>query len=315
MSAPHPAPPEGTPQAAVAAAVPGGGRREWRVHVGAHKTATTHFQALLAEASPRVAGAGGTVLLQDALRRDARGARSRPPGLRGLRHHLRRRWRMPGRLRAAAGSAGLVAASEEDLLGYASDLLHDRFYPDLAGLDLVRRAAGREPLTLYLSIRSYDTLMPSVFFELLKPFPDARRRWAEGLARLERGGGGWPELMARIERRVPAARLCFWRQESYARDPGAIVAAFLGMPVPDLPALAPPARTRSPSAAALAEAEALDPGLPRAERVARVREIYRRHSEGAAPALLPAGAAAGLAARYARDLAALRARYAELGAP
>ena len=218
-------------------------------------------------------------------------------------------------LRAAAAPARRVYGSEEDILGLTQDLLAERFYPDLSALDLLRRAAGADTLSLYVSIRSYDTLVVSAFFEILKAFPDARARWETGVARLLAGGGGWPELLARIERCVPGAQVHFWRQEEYSADPGRIVAAFLGIDLPGLPEIDRPRRTRAPALSALPEVDALDPGLPVAERIARVREIYARHPARGAPAMLAQADASSLAARYERDVALLRGRYTELGAP
>ncbi len=288
--------------------------REWRMHVGAHKTGTTHFQALLAVARPAVAEAGGTVMLRDELRPHAGVARRGASGWRAVRHRLQLRRHERG-LCKTAGPARRVYGSEEDMLGLTQDLLAERFYPDLSALDLLRRAAGADALSLFVSIRSYDTLAVSAFFEILKAFPDARARWEAGVARMLAGGGGWPELMARIERRVPGAQLCFWRQEDYSADPGRIVAAFLGVDLPPLPEIDRPGRTRAPALSALAEVDALDPGLPVARRIARVREIYARHPAQNAPAMLSEADATSLAARYERDVALLRARYPEVGAP
>lgn len=291
---------------------------EWRIHIGAHKTATTHFQRLLADAGPLVTDMGGAVLLEEALRGPARSARRDRSGLEGLRHRLRLRFRTPARLRAAAGDRRFVVASEEDILGYVPDLLQSDFYPDLRAIDLLRRTARGARLDLFVSIRRYDTLLTSALFEMLKAIPDARSRWEEGVARLLAECSGWPGLMARLERRAPEARLHFWCLESYSRDPGAVLKQFIGVDVPDLPPAPPPSSTRAPALSALDEVATLDPGLPSAERMERVRAIYKRHPAGpeapsAVSALLAPADAAALADRYAEDVAVLRARYPELG--
>ena len=293
--------------------------REWRVHIGAHKTATTHFQRLLAEAGPLVRDSGGAVLLEDTLRGPARSAKRGRSGLRGLRHRLRLRFRTPARIRAAAGDSRFVVASEEDILGYVPDLLQKDFYPDLRGIDLVRRTARGARLDLFVSIRSYDTLLTSALFEMLKAIPDARAHWEAGVARLLAECSGWPGLMARIGQRAPEARLHFWCMESYTRDPGAVLRQFTGVDMPDLPPSPPPSRTRAPALSALDEVAALDPSLAGAERIERVRAIYKRHPAGpedppAVSALLAPADAAALADRYAEDVAVLQARYSELGA-
>lgn len=306
-------------QSEAASSHPGRLVPDWRVHVGAHKTATTHFQRLLADAGPLVEEMGGAVLLEDTLRGRARSARRDRSGLEGLRHRLRLRLRTPARLRAAAGDCRFVVASEEDFLGLVADLLQRDFYPDLRAIDLVRRTARGARLDLFVSIRSYDTLLTSALFEMLKAIPDARAQWEQGVARLLADFSGWPGLMARLDRRAPEARLHFWRLESYSRDPGAVLRQFTGIDLPDLSSSPPPSRTRAPALSALDEVAALDPSLPSAERIERVRAIYKRHPAGpgapsAVSALLAPADAAALADRYAEDVAVLRARYPELGA-
>jgi len=76
-----------------------------------------------------------------------------------------------------------------------------------------------------------------------------------------------------------------------------------GRPLGPLPDLPDPARTRSPSAAAIAAAEALPLDLSYSERLARVREVYAVVEPGAAR-FQPFDAAERqqLRARYALDL-------------
>lgn len=292
---------------------------DWRVHVGARKTGTESFQVRLRQLEPKIRASNGTVLLRETLRDPARYARRDLSGLKGLRHRLRLRLRTPAQLRAAAGDCRFVVASEEVFLGEAPGLLKTDLYPNLRGIDLLRWTARGARLDLFVSIRSYDTLLPSALFEMLKTIPDARARWEEGVARVLAECSGWPGLMARLERRAPEARLHFWCLDSYARDPGAVLTQFTGVDVPDLPPSPPASRTRSPALSALDEVAALDPALPRAERGERVRAIYKRHPAGPedpspVSALLAPADATALAERNAEDVAVLRARYPELGA-
>ncbi|MEE4118883.1 MAG: hypothetical protein V2I65_07705 [Paracoccaceae bacterium] len=41
---------------------------DWRVHVGAHKTATEHFRVYLRQLEPNLRSSDGTVLLRETLR-------------------------------------------------------------------------------------------------------------------------------------------------------------------------------------------------------------------------------------------------------
>ena len=90
----------------------------------------------------------------------------------------------------------------------------------------------------------------------------------------------WFDLVARHPRRGARAAARIWRQEDYRANARAIMEALCGCPLGPLPEIADPTWTRSPSAAAIAAAEALPPDLPRAERLARVREIFAAAEPG-----------------------------------
>ncbi|MGF1447195.1 MAG: hypothetical protein ACFBRM_13485 [Pikeienuella sp.] len=286
-------------------------QREWRVHIGAHKTATTHFQGLLRQVSAQVEARGGAGLLKESVRRPARRSQRHLQGVRRISNDFL--VTLAGkRLRRQTAGSQLVVASDEDLLGDMAHLLGEQFYPNLAGLDFVRRLAGGEPLSLYISIRGYDGLLTSTCFQMLRRFSDARERVLTAAERVA-AGGGWPELFDRISRRLPGVPITFWMQERYAAETRAIIEGFLGITGLDLAQLDRPERTRSPSAAALPEVEALDPELSPDARAARVREIYRKYPADAPAEILPADVSKVLTERFETDLAELRARYPELG--
>ncbi len=288
--------------------------RSWHVHIGAHKTATTHLQDCLTEAEPQISAAGGAVLLPSTLRPWADAMRWRPSGVEGVRHALRRRYRLPGRVQAGVSDRKRIVASEEDILGQVADLLCDPIYPDLSCLDLLKHSAKREPLTLYVSVRSYDTLLTSAFFELLRVRGDAKALIDARVRAFDQGAAGWPQLFARIRDRVPQATVRFWRYETYVSRPEAIVSALAGCPLPGLALPANPERTRSPAISVLAEVDALDPDLPHQERFARVREIYRAHPATTPPQVLDPDTSERLASRYRADLEALKQSWSEISA-
>ena len=72
-----------------------------------------------------------------------------------------------------------------------------------------------------------------------------------------------------------------WRQEDYRANARAIMEDVCGCALGTLPEISDPTWTRSPSASAIAEAEALPADLPRPERLARVREIFAASEPGA----------------------------------
>jgi hypothetical protein len=92
-----------------------------------------------------------------------------------------------------------------------------------------------------------------------------------------------------------------------------VIARYLDLDPGPLPTLGAPERTRTPSAAAIAEAEALPPDLPPNERRARVAAIYARDlaEGGARYDPVPPDLRARLRETYAEDLARLRARLGD----
>jgi hypothetical protein len=114
---------------------------------------------------------------------------------------------------------------------------------------------------------------------------------------------GWFDLVSRIRAAAPGIPLRIWRQEDYRGNARAIMEAVCGRALGPLPEISDPAWTRSPSAGAVAAAEALPRDLPQPERLARVRAIFAAAEPGADP-FRPFGAAERqrLRARYEADL-------------
>jgi hypothetical protein len=284
--------------------------RQWRIHLGAHKTATTHLQETLAAVRGDLAGKGVDFLPSPLVR-----ARNLAPTL-GRRQLLARlplvgSAHMRGAIEAVvtplrAGPA-VVVLSEENILGVPEHMLREPIYPQVA-LNLGRLAslAGRAEVVLFLAIRSYDTLIPSAYVETLKYAPPPPGGFEEARERLLSSPPSWFELVSRIRAAAPEIPLRIWRHEDYRANARAILEALCGCALGPLPEISDPARTRSPSAGAIALAEALPRDLPRAERPARVRAIFAAvdSADPGADRFRPFGQAERqrLRARYEADL-------------
>ena len=231
----------------------------WRVHIGAHKTATTHLQDVLEACRPSLL-AGGVDFIP----------RHQSRLLRFHNHTGRGNWRlmaggMPMRRRMAAmiepyrSGPGTVILSDENIPGLATALLGGPFYPQAEErLQPFAALARAVPVTLFVSIRSPDTLLPSAYAQVLRsrPMPggfEPIRRQA--LADPPR----WQPFIDRLSRAVPDAHIKFWRFETYRQHDRAILSRFTGVDLPELPPIEAPSSTRSPSAEAMARIEALDP--------------------------------------------------------
>jgi hypothetical protein len=282
----------------------------WRIHIGAHKTATTHVQEILTLMRPQLLERGVDFVDNHAVRRSGlakalleRRVAARLPLLRGRRAAaLMARHLDPLR----AGPTSFVL-SEEKLMGGSLSIFSEPAYPLLergVGLlaSLATPAGGGAEVTLFLSIRSLDGQMPSAYVQELKFSPPIGGGFDRLKPRLLARPPSWFDLVRRIRAAAPAVPLRVWRQEDYRRDPAAILAALCGADPGPLPAMADPPWTKSPDLAAVRAAEALPPDLPRPERRETVLAIFRDSAAGARFDPFTAEEKARLRAAYARDL-------------
>jgi hypothetical protein len=145
--------------------------RQWRIHLGAHKTATSHLQETLAAVRDDLVGQGVDFIPNPLVRQ------------RSLARTLSQRRsvaRLPifGRacMRAAIESVvaplrtgpEVVVLSEENIVGVPEHMLRVPSYPQAKrNVGRLASLAGRAEGVFFLSIRSYDTLLPSAYVETL----------------------------------------------------------------------------------------------------------------------------------------------------
>ena len=281
--------------------------REWRIHLGAHKTATTHLQQTLQVIRPELIRQGTDVIPTEQLRRV-------------MPQHLRRRnWKLwlggaPMRRDLEKALAPLrsgpdrVLLSEENFLGHMHEAVALPIYSQaewrLRGLASLR---GRANLQLFLSIRSMDRFLAASYAEALRHFPfqvTLAARKQQILMHPPR----WVDLVRRIRHAFPGVAIDVWRYEDYQDHAAAITAMVCGTDPGPLPNLPRPVMTQTPSDAAVAEAERLGFGLSHTERAEHVGRIYAAAPAGNdVPPFSPFTAAEAQVFRdaYSADCAAL----------
>jgi hypothetical protein len=268
------------------------------LHLGPHRTATTHLQQALAAARPALEAAGLRLLLP----RDLRGTGALPLEAVAAGDPV-----AEARFRAGAvpGPAGLLL-SEENLLGPALRRdLGPLPYPQAADrLSRLLAAAGWDaPVRLLLALRPPADWLVSLWSQRLAaghflPFG----RFAAGIdpARL-----GWADLVARLLAVPGVAGCTLWRLADYPALAPAILAEALP---PDAVAQVRPAPARANpglTAAAVALIAAGAPGRDRAAQRALVAAARAQHPEGPAVAPFAPALLAEAAAAHAADLARL----------
>ena len=254
--------------------------RHWRLHLGVHKTATTHIQDTLTEIRPALARSGLDAIPNAVLR----------PLWPTLLPHRRdpRRW-LPGRgtgrrIEAALAPFRLgpdrIFLSEENILGETHEIFGNTLYPNLASrLRVTTRVGQGREMHLFLAIRRMDGFLGSAYAEALRfftfkaPFEVLGARYAAAPPR-------WTEVIGRIRRTVPDVPLTVWRYEDYAANTKPILTHLCGVDPGPLPALPPPIRTQTPSDLAVREAERVDKALGYQDHADAVARIYAEAPAG-----------------------------------
>ena len=111
----------------------------------------------------------------------------------------------------------VVVLSEENVIGHPRDILATPFYPQAAQRVGRLASLGLEAdLRLFLSIRSYDRLLPSAYAEALKHAGPPPGGFAAVRARLLAEPPSWFDLVSRIRVAAPNVPLRIWRQDRTA---------------------------------------------------------------------------------------------------
>lgn len=292
---PHPPTPQPDPPAVV-------------VHLGAHKTASTHLQLALKRARGGLAGV--RVFVPDDLRRDGLRlqdwlglAAAAPAGRDPDPAHA-------ARLRTAFAGPGRLLISEENILGQVPgpELGRDGLYPQ-AGPRLARLAGllPEGPVTLALGLREGAGFLASCHTQAL--MAGRLAPFAAGIGAPDPAALDWEGLASRLMAAVPGARLVIWDHADWPAVWPAVAAELLGPgepPPPLSPGRAHPGLTAPAVAALMAEAPA-DPAAAQA-RARALRAAYPREAGYAPFDPWPPGTAARARSAMAAVLVRLAAR-------
>lgn len=248
--------------------------RLWRIHLGVHKTATTHLQETLAAIRPQLVERGVDAIPHADIR--ALWPQLLPPRS-DWRRWLVGPWTTRRLSHAFDGlriGPETVLLSEENFLGDTRDAVGPRPYPVLGSRLRVLASLGRPAdMRIFLSIRRMDQFLGSAYAEALRfftfdaPFETLGPRFAAAPPR-------WTEVIGRIRQAAPGVPLTVWRYEDYAAHRNEITAHLCGVdpgPLPDIPR---PPQTQTPSDAAVRAAEQVDRSLGYKAHVDAVARIY-----------------------------------------
>ena len=198
------------------------------LHVGAHKTATTHLQRLLGKSGRELAAHGVRYVGPSGLRAPGAGFRDRL----GLTAEARRAGRTPaaGLVEMAGVGATRLVISEENLPGQLrlrGGGTIPTVYPT-AGRRIgeIVEAVAPVPVDLFLAVRNPVDFVASYYSQALtaghiQPFADFLE--ANPIDRID-----WLGLVQRLMRRARPRSLTVWRYEDYKRVAPGVLTRLVG---------------------------------------------------------------------------------------
>jgi hypothetical protein len=232
--------------------------REWRIHIGAHKTATTHVQNTLYHLRPLLRQHGITFLPHHDLR-----ARLGKVMHKSRWHYVLGNWSrrqiVQRRILGQEPAQGTVLLSEENILGGAHRVLAPQAYPYMHNrLDFVRILASNTPTTIFLSIRSFDRVLPGAYATSMDFYPKTSLEHKKNIQQyLHNYLPSWVNLVERIQTVALDIPLRIWKQETYQFKPEFILSEFCGIPIKRLPYIPESRSNLTLSMAAVEEMERL----------------------------------------------------------
>jgi len=272
------------------------------LHIGAHRTATTTFQAYLRDNRAALAGLGVAAWEPHVTRKGLLSGVMPVAGAAAADEQMRRARARIGRGIETLAAQGMrqLLVSDENMIGTPR---HNRrrgaLYPDIGGrMQRFSEAFGHGVGRVVLSIRPQDEFWSSVL--IYSVMRGHRVPGAAELAALARAGHGWREPITVLARALPGVEIRVLPHHPYAGRPDLRLARMIAQPLHEAPMLPPVTDVEPLNASA---------ELPRLRRLASAR--------GRKPARLPGGEGrwspfdlaqlCRLREIYSRDIAWLRA--------
>jgi len=281
-----------------------------RIHIGAHKTATTYIQSVLEANQGRMAQKGSVYWNLEQIR---------PPlafGLRSLNPSLARRVKSVltgggfsprnAHLRRIDDLLQIdrnVLLSEENILGDSRDVLSGGLYPMAASrFEALSEGFGDRPVEIWLSVRSYAPFLSSIYAESLRHGHFQTVSEVRNAFKLFEGG--WSRLVEVLARVRPDAKFIIWRYEDFHTLEDQILTGLTGLDFAER-VIASVSQVRPSASRKAIEAQIREaPELNWKERIQKMAALETQwpHKEDEAPfTLFSAEASQSLDAAYHED--------------
>ncbi len=282
------------------------------LHLGAHKTASTHLQKTWATNLDLLARHGCTYLGPDRLRHDLK-----IPRLRGTVEGFRAKLGpLLGAVRDAQAAGQRLLLSNENIFGGGPIppilALGAAYYPRAeAHLEPLLAGLGLEDVTIALALRNPIEQLVSGWGH--QHLAGRVTRFEDYCAEVDRAALRWSDLIVRILSSTRVAHVVLWRFEDYCALMPALAARLAGLPegtvlrAPD--EHSPRSFLVGPSARALEAVPGIlarNPGLAPRDALRRAMTRFPKSAAWPGPVPVPDAEIAASRARYAQEWGQLR---------
>ncbi len=288
-----------------------------RLHVGAHKTATTYIQETLLLNRAESAAAGTAFWPVHSVRATLRAVRQEAGA--NKNGGWQAPWSKPSnpvktateQIEELFVSGYDVTISEENILGNADDCYKTPFYRRASPtLRLFAQAIEDRRVEVYLAVRSYAPFLASIYAESLRHgmFTSPQRMMATNAS----CAGQWLQVIDTIQDTLPNAKMIVWQYEDFAKLQETILARLSGLPAQSIK------RPSSENILPSSSKEAIEHMIAQAGPLERTQRIFRMLALNAQyPRIASKGGKfmpfssedqARLQSEYETDLAAIEAR-------
>lgn len=285
--------------------------KEWRVHLGAHKTATTHIQDTLEAVRTQLAAVGVEYVPRQEIR-DQGGFEYSQLWQRQsfFQRIFKSKVRKEHWIKSYEQKQDILLISEENLLGGVSGLLTSPLYPKLEkNLRLLSILKNNSKIQLFMATRSFDTLLPSAYGQQAR-MGKARQGAFDIVKKAAlKNPPRWSQVVERIIEVFDVSQLKIWKYEDYKDHRQQVLALLCANRLVSFPHIPPPVSTRSPSAEAIAYLEKISSSLPKHRKKATGSQVCLEDTGKGVYQPFSPGEIAMLRASYCEDLLMLEKKY------
>ena len=229
-----------------------------KVHIGAHKTATTHLQDTLELCEQELKDLGISYISRDTFRNKIAFLAQEKTFDKSRKSLFEKRYTLTSKLFQFHSKEEILVVSEENIMGNILEALSPSPYSN-PKLNFINYAQSLTEVQVFVSLRSFSAFYPGAYITALRFNPvEAMSRKNMLLNQLNAGLiPSWKEVIERFKEQLKNCNLKCWTFDDYLNNKEYIVTQFLGIPPPALPSLPKTIKTATPSMKAIHEIESI----------------------------------------------------------